>query len=394
MNARVPEIAIVRSTYRTINKNIAKLFDLIDYRPKKKAVLLKPNLVTRCSPRSGIVTSPLFVEAVIRYLKEAFPEMSITIGEGCALHTTLKEVVKKTGYLDFKKRYGVSFVDFNDVPRIPHKWSHGKLLLPEILSTHDYINLPKMKTHLQTHVSLAMKNQKGLLAEKDKKDFHRRYDLFKSIEELSEIVKPDLNIVDGIEGLEGNGPLQHGKAKRGVNLIVASKNIIACDNVAAQLMGFKLNEIGYIPELRDYKILGEKMPWCITPFEKPVSSPMNRMNVSFYFDDTVCSICAIMVDEAFKVAFSNLPFLVKLSMAGGLSCQKHIVAGKLPACHQDHANVFCVGNCALKLAGKKDLWAISGCPPSPVEFREHYLNFCKLSNNSKSSGDHVAGLIR
>lgn len=381
MEKSISQVAIIRSNYRSIRKNIARVFELIDYKPQKKDILIKPNLVDEFPPKSGIITSPLIVEAIIRHLKESFPGTTITIGEGSALHTTLKKVLAKSGYLEFEKKYGVSFVDFNQAPRVPYTWSKGKLLLPEILNTHEYINVPKMKTHLQTHVSLAMKNQKGLLSEKDKKNFHRKYGLFESIRELSQVIQPDLNIIDGITGLEGNGPLQHGTVKRNVNLVVASKDIVACDNVAARLMGYEVDEIGYIPEINHYETLGEKIPACITPFKRPIGSPMNRMNVTFYFNETMCSICAIMVDQAFKLSLNNLPFFCKLATAGGMTSQKHIIVGNLPTCHDDRQNVFCVGNCTLDLAKSSNLYAVPGCPPDPAELREQYLNFCKNSNS-------------
>ncbi len=86
-------------------------------------------------------------------------------------------------------------------------------------------------------------NQKGLLSAKDKKDFHRKLHLHNSVKLLSELVKPDLVITDGILSLEGRGPIQHGTPKKNTNLIIGSKNMYAADNAAAKIMGFDVAEI-------------------------------------------------------------------------------------------------------------------------------------------------------
>jgi uncharacterized protein (DUF362 family) len=79
----------------------------------------------------------------------------------------------------------------------------------------------KLKTHIQTGVTLGLKNQKGLLLSEDKKRFHKR-DLSGCIRAPSVVARPDLTLVDGIVGLEGDGPWRRGTPKE-MNLLVAAK---------------------------------------------------------------------------------------------------------------------------------------------------------------------------
>lgn len=225
MNGKnTPKVAILKSTYKNVSENIEKMFGLLEYTPVKESIFIKPNLVDSFSPKSGIVTSPKMVEAIVKYFRKNFPEKQIIIGDGCALHIDMENILNKSGYRYISDRYGIKIVSLDEVEREELTWEHGSLKLPEFIHTHEYINVPKLKTHMQTSVSISMKNQKGLLLKKNKQDFHRKFDLNDSIKLLTGIVKPDLNIIDGILSLEGNGPLGHGKPKK-TNLIIGSTNI-------------------------------------------------------------------------------------------------------------------------------------------------------------------------
>ena len=80
--------------------------------------------------------------------------------------------------------------------------SDGTLDVPKLLRDCEYVNVPTMKTHGQTMVTLGVKNQKGLLPMGQKKFFHKK-DLHACILALSEAVRPDLTVVDGIYCVEG-----------------------------------------------------------------------------------------------------------------------------------------------------------------------------------------------
>ena len=173
-------VAILQATYRTAEVQIRQALRLLDYRPQKDKLFLKPNLVTcpHWLPLGGIprsaITDLRFLEALLR----VFDGYEITIGEGAlATHVGTDEVLEKTGAADLARKYGARLVNLERAERFEVPWAYGTLRLPTLLQTHEYVNVPKLKTHILTGVSIACKNQKGLLTQADKVRFHRKYDL-------------------------------------------------------------------------------------------------------------------------------------------------------------------------------------------------------------------------
>lgn len=372
-----PKVAVIRSTYRNIAENIEKIFTLLDYRPGKEGFFIKPNLVGAYAPGTGVVTSPCVIEAIVKFIRTAYPGREIIIGEGCAAPGRMDKVVEKAGYRYLLRRYGARFVDLEEAARIPFQWKHGRLMLPEYLQTHEYINVPKLKTHSQTSVTLGMKNQKGLLLRGDKIAFHRRHDLHDSITVLSHLVKPDLNIMDGILSLEGRGPLHLGTPKKNTNILIGSKEIHAADNAAARIMGFSVSEIAHIPVFSGYVEVGEKVSDCIIPFKRCDPSPWVEKNVYCHFDSTLCSLCSLKAIEALKPSLKNLPYVFRLIAAGGLFRRKDILLGNLRGIPPGAENMICIGSCGRRLAEKHGLPIVKGCPPTAGDIQEQFLRFCK-----------------
>ncbi len=372
-----PRLAVIRSTYGKIRENMERMMGLLGYRPKKNGFFIKPNLVDAYAPRTGIVTSPRIVEAVVRFIRKNYPGREIVVGEGCALPEKMEKVFRAAGYRSLVRRYGVRLVNLEEVERIPVKWEHGLLMLPALIGTHEYINMPKLKTHSQTSVTLSMKNQKGILLKKDKIGFHLNHNLHAAVIRLSELVKPDLNIMDGVMGLEGRGPLHLGTPRKDVNLIIGSANIYAADNAAARIMGFDIKEIEHIPEFSDYEEVGERVTDCITPFLKCDPSPWIERNVYCHFDRTLCSICSLEIEAALKPSLSNLPYICRLILAGGLTRRKDILLGGLAGIPEGAENMICIGSCCRELSREHGLPIVKGCPPSRKEIRERFLAFCR-----------------
>ncbi len=91
----------------------------------------------------------------------------------------------------------------------------------------------------------------------------------------------------------------------------------------------------------------------------------------------MCSICGIEIENALKPSFSNLPFVFKSILAGGLSGRKDLITGNLDKLPEGAENTICFGNCAFELSEKHNLPIIKGCPPKIEEIKEQYLEFCK-----------------
>ena len=103
------------------------------------------------------------------------------------------------------------------------------------------ISVPVLKTHDQAEMTLSLKNMKGLIHDKDKKELHRR-GIFKGVADVVSALEPDLTIIDGLIGQEGLGPLYGIPVRLG--LLLASRDLVAADSVASVLAGFEPAEIG------------------------------------------------------------------------------------------------------------------------------------------------------
>ena len=118
------------------------------------------------------------------------------------------------------------------------------LELPEPWLTADVvIDVPKLKTHTLTDVSLGMKNLFGLLRDDDRMRHHNE-DLHPLLVDLLSVRPPDVTIVDALVGLEGQGPLFG--AARPLDLLIASRDCVAADATAAWLMGFEPEAIEHL----------------------------------------------------------------------------------------------------------------------------------------------------
>ena len=106
-----------------------------------------------------------------------------------------------------------------------------KFSIPKILKTVDaYINLVKIKTHMETTVTFSLKNQMGLVSIGDRINMHRT-GLERLIAHLGKSIKPTFSIVDGIIAMEGNGP-HHGQS-RILDLIIAGNDMVELDSVVS-----------------------------------------------------------------------------------------------------------------------------------------------------------------
>ena len=207
-------------------------------------VLIKPNLLEPQAPDSGEITNPRLVEAVARYCLEAGAGRVI-IGEGPSYYQSesrLRPCFTQTGISEVADRLGIEWALFDE-----HKFrtfknfsaaTPGEFRVTELVFECDkLINLPVMKTHYQTTVTLAVKNLKGCLKREDKPRFHQQQDLSRAIVELNKIVRPTLNIIDATAKTLGSVGYSMVKQPLGARLLLASTDVIAVDAVGGALMG-------------------------------------------------------------------------------------------------------------------------------------------------------------
>jgi len=209
-------------------------------------ILLKPNLVVAKSNSSGATTNPLILDALIEHLICLSPR-EIIIGESSETGTDTMEAYKATGTKDVAQKWKVTFLDFKKDKQIPIDIPYGKalerVLIAETVKKVDYIiNIPILKVHSETTVTIGMKNLKGCIADKEKSRFHR-LNLHQCIADLNTVLIPDLTIIDAtlcsFNWELGGMPVR-------LNTILAGRNILAADIVAASMLGYRGDEVAHL----------------------------------------------------------------------------------------------------------------------------------------------------
>lgn len=217
-----------------------------------KRVLLKPNLVEVLAGAEHINTHPLLV----RGAAEAFRRMgaaSVTVAEGQGHVCDSLLVLEESGLADVLHEDRIPFVDLNndaffETDNLANLSRLGKLVFPATLGKADLVvSMAKMKTHHWTGVTLSMKNlfgvMPGIVYGWPKNRLHMA-GLLESILDINATLAPGLAIVDGIVGMEGDGPIMGDPRQAGV--IVMGRNRTAVDATAARVMGVDPLKVPYL----------------------------------------------------------------------------------------------------------------------------------------------------
>lgn len=237
-----------------------------------KRVVLKPNLV-EFSRATAINTHPVFVAAVREALL-AMGAAEVRIGEGPGHRRDTWTLAEEAGYFEAVPGFERLFVDLNrdDVAPAGDLGEWGPLWAPKTLLDADLIvSLPKMKTHHWAGVTLSMKNLFGAVPGSLygwPKNVLHHYGIDRSIVKLAGTYGPKtIAIVDGIVGMEGNGPIQGRPRKAGV--IVAGANLPAVDATCCRLMGIDPCRVASLAGATHLGPLDE--PWIEQRGENPAA---------------------------------------------------------------------------------------------------------------------------
>jgi uncharacterized protein (DUF362 family) len=208
-----------------------------------KRILLKPNLVETLTGAIHINTHPL----VLRGAAEAFLSLgarSVIIAEGPGHCRDFLLILEESGLAQILVEDQLRFIDlnFDDVyqsQNIGKATSFDCLTLPQTLKSVDWIvSIAKMKTHHWAGVTLSMKNLFGVMPGSyygwPKNALHYA-GINRSIIDINATVKPHLAIIDGIIGMEGDGPIMGNPVQAGV--MVMGRNLPAVDATASRIMG-------------------------------------------------------------------------------------------------------------------------------------------------------------
>jgi uncharacterized protein (DUF362 family) len=225
-------------------------------------VLLKPNLLTGARPTKECVTRPEIVYGVAELVKAAggYPFVGDSPAFGSA-----HGVAEANGYLPWLEQASIPVQELHGqryATEASGELAHLRLS-KEAMNADVVINLPKVKSHVQLTLTLGVKNLFGCVPGKMKAWWHmeagKDRDRFGTmLVETARAIAPQLTIIDGIIGHEGNGP--SGGEPRALGVLGASTDVFALDRALIEIVGAHPNDIptvaqsqrlGVCPDLAD-----------------------------------------------------------------------------------------------------------------------------------------------
>jgi uncharacterized protein (DUF362 family) len=309
----------------------------------KERVLIKPNF-----SGEGGSTNPSVVKGIIDALEPL--GLDILVGESTIIGHDTEAVFEQ---LHVKDILDTKVIDFKKNPfrrvEIPGKVIDYTVVTEDVLQSDALISVAKFKTLNATTVSLCMKNLKGLLTDEEKLRFHH-VGVSQAIVDLYTRFKPDLCVIDAVEGYDMGNPVQ-------VDRLIAGTDAVATDAVGARMMGidpFSINKgfpsYSYIGKAVSQN-LGDGTPevlgdFCVVPFKGPPTSLKDIVqsdSVEIINGDP-CSACTGILNLALK----------RMHTLSGVT----ICVG--PHISHEVDGALYMGNCCSTFSGTHAV----GCPPN------------------------------
>lgn len=237
-------VSLQRSTYDpdvvadSLRRLLAPLGGMEAFVKPGERVLLKPNMLSAKPPEAAVTTHPEILRGVIALVKEAggIPLVGDSPGIG-----SLRKVAEKSGILRVIEESGAELVEFSEPVEVSGAGVFKRIALARpYLEADRLINLPKLKTHEMMTMTCSVKNLFGAVVGAAKAGWHLKAgadrDMFaRMLVEICLLRVPDLNIVDAVTAMEGNGP--GSGDPREVGLLLAGVDPIAVDVIAAEIAG-------------------------------------------------------------------------------------------------------------------------------------------------------------
>jgi len=218
---------------------------------RDKTVLLKPNLVG-LDPLGVMNTHPVVIAAA----RESFLRLGasqVLIGDGPAMDRDTEAIIESVRLREYAGPLARTFVDLNldevELVQLQTRASRLKeLYLPKTALGVDFlVSMPKLKTHHWAGVTLSLKNMFGIVPGSCygwPKNVLHWAGIDRAILDINAVARPDFAIVDGIIGMEGNGPIQGTPKASGV--LVLGDDPVAVDATCCRVMGLNPNRVSYL----------------------------------------------------------------------------------------------------------------------------------------------------
>lgn len=342
----------IQNIYETINRNLDELDSKINFTQTltDKKIIIKPNLVA-VYHKIGFMddnypesTDPRVFEAIIHYLYQYSKNIIILEGSGRGMPT--RASFKISGIDKIAKRYHLELLAVEEQPIdryiLPKAKIMKEIYVPQIFSEVArgeafYISVPKMKTNLYTGVTLGFKNAMGTIPYNLRQKNHS-YQINNKLVDMLYLFKPDLVIIDGIIGGEGDTPAPVDPVN--THVIISGNNSVETDSVATKMMGINPDTIELLTDATsrgfgdpEVTVIGKQ---TVTPFRKA--------------DQTLLS-------ETFFKKFPNVKFLVGHTnqRAPKFETVKNVTSNDVKAIEKS-----CIGGCIAALRQSFEMYYYQG----------------------------------
>jgi uncharacterized protein (DUF362 family) len=392
-----PEAPDAGQIYEMVQEAITRLKPVSETIQPGDTVVIKANIFAPFPP--PISADRRVIAAVVRIFKEAGAR-KVTVVEGVSVGTrqsrgyTSMDNMVLLGVKTAVEEAGGEIVSLDHIERVwvdvPSAFILHRIEYPKLMLEADVlVDLACLKTHSLAMVTLGIKNFQGILSDEQKYEGHRD-DLCQHLVDIHRVRQPDLTIIDGLIGMEGNGAGEYGIPVPMMNLILAGDNVVAVDAVASAVMGIEdpldvqtTRLAAYAglgtADLENIEVRGKSIQEVQRKYLLPLnfSKPLDRFVTGCYpnirtYVSGACPMCW-MLASAYSYTLSKYPEPWTLIFGAD---------PKLPPSFDgDLDHVIVMGDCAMAATGKvKELRnrmlleekgvLAGGCPPfRPAESR-------------------------
>jgi uncharacterized protein (DUF362 family)/NAD-dependent dihydropyrimidine dehydrogenase PreA subunit len=350
--------------YEAVRKSVDLLGGIEGFVKPGEKVLLKPNLLTDTEPDKGITTHPEVVRAVIRLLKPI--TKNIFCGDAPSVWGEKRDVDRVYETTGMKK---VCFDEGAELVYFTHPvLTNGYPIADWVFKCDRLINIPKFKTHAYTVLTAALKNLFGLIVGMHKMKVHfdnpKPSELSKVIVDIYQLRKPDLNILDGIVAMEGQGPGSAGTLRE-FDLIASCQDGLSMDLVLTHLMNLEVLDVPTNKEainrglaaggLGPIEILGDKLrDFAVSDFKLPRAGMLSKLpKMPKFAADAIASF----------LTGKPCPVFSKCKLCG--ACQKICPAGAMR--EENNRMILDRKKCILCLCCQEV------CPHNAIEIKKSLL---------------------
>jgi uncharacterized protein (DUF362 family)/NAD-dependent dihydropyrimidine dehydrogenase PreA subunit len=343
-----PRVLIFDASYdESMAQVVEKILDEFPFEWKGRNVLVKPNILSANLPEKGITTHPALVRPLVSKLIQKGANVIVGDNPGIYGYGQSDKAARVSGIKDAAQG---CFIHLGRNPvkyAISSRYTEHIMIAKDVLDADIVVNLPKLKTHALTYFTGSVKNTFGYVVGGGKIRAHsqatnpRRF--AEILVDIFQVRPPELNIMDAVEAMEGNGPSQG--SVRHLGKVLASNNAVSLDAVALHLIGRKVKAVPHLEiagdrglgavDISEISLIGKLTP--VTNFKMPatfvpgiVGIVLNRF-LSRWINcvpETIkanCKKCGICVNhcpvEAMKMA-DDFPIADKNKCINCYCCQE------------------------------------------------------------------------